>query len=126
MCGIVGATGHSISEQALRRAVDSLRHRGPDGSGIFLDPEIPVALGHARLSIIDLTTGGQPLYSEEGDLVLVCNGEIYDFERLREELILLRSRIPHPQRLGSDHPPLPAIRPRLCRSPARRVCLSPV
>ena len=89
MCGIVGATGHSISEQALQRAIDSMRHRGPDGSGMFLDPEIPVALGHARLSIIDLATGAQPLYSEDGDVVLVCNGEIYDFERLREELITL-------------------------------------
>jgi asparagine synthase (glutamine-hydrolysing) len=89
MCGIVGATGHSISEQALRRAIKSMHHRGPDGSGMFIDPEIPIALGHARLSIIDLATGAQPLYSEDGDIVLVCNGEIYDFERLREELILL-------------------------------------
>ncbi len=89
VCGIVGATGHAISEQALRRAIDSMRHRGPDGSGVFMDPEIPVALGHARLSIIDLTTGAQPLYSENGNVVLVCNGEIYDHERLREELILL-------------------------------------
>jgi asparagine synthase (glutamine-hydrolysing) len=89
MCGIVGVTGHSVTEQALRRAIDSLRHRGPDGSGVFLDPKIPVALGHARLAIIDLVTGTQPLYSEERDMVLVCNGEIYDFERLREELIQL-------------------------------------
>jgi len=98
MCGIVGATGHSITEQALRRAVDSLYHRGPDESGMFIDPEIPVALGHARLSIIDLATGAQPLYSEEKDLVLVCNGEIYDFERLRDELVMLG----HVFRTGSD------------------------
>ena len=88
MCGIVGATGHPISEQALQRAVDSMRHRGPDGSGSFIDPETTVGLGHARLSIIDLATGAQPLYSEDEDIVLVCNGEIYDFERLREELIV--------------------------------------
>jgi asparagine synthase (glutamine-hydrolysing) len=88
MCGIAGAIGHFISEEALRRAIHSMRHRGPDGSGMFLDPETPVALGHARLSIIDLATGAQPLYSEDRDIVLVCNGEIYDFERLREELIL--------------------------------------
>src|SRR5208283_3190950 len=50
--------------------------------------ETTVALGHARLSIIDLATGAQPLYSEDEDIVLVCNGEIYDFERLREELIV--------------------------------------
>jgi asparagine synthase (glutamine-hydrolysing) len=89
MCGIIGTTGHSISEQALRQAVASMNHRGPDESGIFIDHEIPVALGHARLSIIDLATGTQPLYSEEEDIVLVCNGEIYDFERLRDELIRL-------------------------------------
>jgi asparagine synthase (glutamine-hydrolysing) len=98
MCGIIGSTGHSISEQALRRAVASMHHRGPDESGIFIDPEIPVALGHARLSIIDLATGTQPLYSEEEDIVLISNGEIYDFERLREELILLG----HVFRTGSD------------------------
>jgi asparagine synthase (glutamine-hydrolysing) len=88
MCGIVGAAGHSVSGQALQRAINSMHHRGPDGSGVYLDPQFPVALGHARLSIIDLATGVQPLCSEEGDIVLVCNGEIYDFERLREELRL--------------------------------------
>lgn len=87
MCGIVGITGHANSEEALRRAVSSLHHRGPDETGLYLDPESPVALGHARLSIIDLAGGKQPLYSEEEDIVLVCNGEIYDFERLREELV---------------------------------------
>jgi asparagine synthase (glutamine-hydrolysing) len=66
-----------------------MRHRGPDGSGTFVDRDAAVALGHARLSIIDLQTGGQPLYSETGDVVLVCNGEIYDFERLRDELMAL-------------------------------------
>ncbi len=98
MCGIVGATGHSVSEQALGRAIDSMHHRGPDESGMFRDPEIAVALGHARLSIIDLATGAQPLFSEDKDIVLVCNGEIYDFERLREELILMG----HTFRTGSD------------------------
>jgi len=88
MCGIVGFTGHPLGEDRLRRAVDSLHHRGPDGTGIFIDPDERVGLGHARLSIIDLETGAQPLYSEDGDVVLVCNGEIYDFERLREELRL--------------------------------------
>jgi asparagine synthase (glutamine-hydrolysing) len=88
MCGIAGVIGYSISEQMLRAAVDSMRHRGPDGNGIFMDPESPIALGHARLSIIDLATGEQPLYSEDKEIVLVCNGEIYDFERQRDELIL--------------------------------------
>ncbi|MGE4545674.1 MAG: hypothetical protein AB7D06_16400 [Pedobacter sp.] len=57
MCGIVGITRHAISEETLRRAVSSLHHRGPDESGLFVNPESPVALGHARLSIIDLGTG---------------------------------------------------------------------
>jgi asparagine synthase (glutamine-hydrolysing) len=98
MCGIVGVTGHSISGQAVQRAINSVQHRGPDGRGMFLDPEFRVALGHARLSIIDLATGAQPLYSEDEDIVLVCNGEIYDFERLSEELISQG----HVFRTGSD------------------------
>jgi len=89
MCGIVGATGHAITEDRLHRAIASLRHRGPDGRGTFIDAGGAVALGHARLSIIDLETGAQPLYSEDEDIVLVCNGEIYDFERIRNELIAI-------------------------------------
>jgi asparagine synthase (glutamine-hydrolysing) len=98
MCGIFGAVGHAVSEQAVQSAIASMRHRGPDGSGVFKDCADPVALGHARLSIIDLVTGAQPLYSEDGDLVLVCNGEIYEFERQREELKALG----HLFRTGSD------------------------
>ncbi|MBI5095360.1 MAG: asparagine synthase (glutamine-hydrolyzing), partial [Candidatus Hydrogenedentes bacterium] len=86
MCGIVGSVGHQIETEQLERAVNSLRRRGPDGTGLFLDEVSPVALGHARLSIIDLQTGAQPLYSEENDIVLVCNGEIYEHERHRAEL----------------------------------------
>ncbi len=86
MCGIVGFSGHRLDEQSLLRAVHALHHRGPDGEGIFLAEEATVGLGHARLSIIDLNTGQQPLFSEEGDIALVCNGEIYDFERVRSEL----------------------------------------
>ncbi len=89
MCGIVGYTGHSLDERKLQRAVDSLHHRGPDGSGIYIDPHQCAGLGHARLSIIDLETGAQPLYAQNDELVLVCNGEIYDFERIRHELELI-------------------------------------
>ncbi len=87
MCGIVGFAGHRLEEEKLRRAVRSLHHRGPDGSGVYIDSVEAAGLGHARLSIIDLKTGAQPLFASGGDLVLVCNGEIYDFERLRGELI---------------------------------------
>jgi asparagine synthase (glutamine-hydrolysing) len=63
-----------------------MHHRGPDGRGVYLDDDARLGLGHARLSVIDLQHGQQPLYSEDGDLVLVCNGEIYDFERIRTDL----------------------------------------
>jgi len=61
-----------------------LTHRGPDGEGFFV--ESSVGLAHRRLSIIDLETGAQPLFDESGELVLICNGEIYNFRLLREEL----------------------------------------
>jgi len=63
----------------------ALQHRGPDGVGYFEDDH--VSLGHTRLSIIDLEGGAQPIANEDGTLQLVCNGEIYNSPRLREELI---------------------------------------
>ena len=86
MCGIVGAIGYAMTEQSLDRPLLALRHRGPDGQGRYVDAALDVALGHTRLSIIDLEHGAQPLFSEERDLVLVCNGELYGFEELREGL----------------------------------------
>ncbi|MGE5215846.1 MAG: asparagine synthase (glutamine-hydrolyzing) [Chloroflexota bacterium] len=86
MCGIVGVVDPSLDSSRLEASLSLLRHRGPDGCGLFLDPDRHLGLGHARLSIIDLETGAQPLYSHDGRLALVCNGEIYDFERQRGEL----------------------------------------
>ena len=86
MCGIVGFAGPALGRAQLERAVRSLHHRGPDGYGIYIDPAERAGLGHARLSVIDLERGAQPLFARDGDLVLVCNGEIYEFERQREEL----------------------------------------
>lgn len=63
---------------------DSLRHRGPDGSGFHLDPG--VGLGHRRLAIIDVAGGQQPLYNEDSSVALVYNGEIYNFRELTREL----------------------------------------
>ena len=63
-----------------------LKHRGPDGEGTFKDEATRLTFAHTRLSVIDLSTGDQPLFDENGDVVLVCNGEIYDFERIRSEL----------------------------------------
>lgn len=86
MCGIVGFTGNTEGKEAIIKAMaDSIRHRGPDGEGYFCDDG--VALGHRRLSIIDLKGGAQPLYNETERLVLVFNGEIYNFHALRDELL---------------------------------------
>ncbi|HQX80035.1 MAG TPA: asparagine synthetase B, partial [Steroidobacteraceae bacterium] len=63
---------------------DSIAHRGPDGEGEHHEPG--VALGHRRLAIIDVATGQQPLYNEDGSVVVVYNGEIYNFQSLIPEL----------------------------------------
>ncbi|HET7600696.1 MAG TPA: asparagine synthase (glutamine-hydrolyzing) [Gemmatimonadales bacterium] len=88
MCGIV-AIYHPqgpISSEALRRATASLYHRGPDGQRQWVAPHGRVGLGHARLSIIDLVTGDQPIASEDGRRHIVVNGEFYDYERIQREL----------------------------------------
>jgi asparagine synthase (glutamine-hydrolysing) len=86
VCGIFGAIGRDLSAATIDHVLDILHHRGPDGRGSFSDPSVKVTLGHTRLAVIDLATGAQPLHSQDGDIVLVCNGEIYDFERLRSAL----------------------------------------
>ena len=87
MCGIAGIINHSgcFSEDEILNAMcGSMRHRGPDGHGRYAAPG--VLLGHRRLAVIDLAGGAQPLYSEDKSLVLVINGEIYNFRELRGEL----------------------------------------
>src|SRR5499427_13270 len=88
MCGIVGFYSRRSpnSEAALRRAIRSLNHRGPDGRGHWMSQDGRVALGHARLSIIDLTTGDQPIASEDGKTRIVVNGEFYGYEAIQREL----------------------------------------
>ncbi len=87
MCGIAGWAGPSESDpEVLREMCDALRPRGPDGDGAFLVPG-KVALGFRRLAIIDLRTGDQPLFSESRSVAVTCNGEIYNFVELREELV---------------------------------------
>lgn len=92
MCGITGflqkidATKSSMSE-LCGRMTSSLVHRGPDAGGVWVDASCGVALGHRRLSIIDLSeAGAQPMCSGNERYVIVFNGEIYNFQRLREEL----------------------------------------
>ena len=100
MCGIV-AIYHPqgrVSPEALRRATETLHHRGPDGRRHWIAQHGRVGLGHARLSIIDLVTGDQPIASEDEGRHIVVNGEFYDFERIQCEL----GRAGHRLRTRSD------------------------
>ena len=84
MCGIVGFTGNPDRE-LLRIMADAILHRGPDDDGYYLDDVISV--GMRRLSIVDLKTGKQPVLNEDGTIVVVFNGEIYNHQELRRDLI---------------------------------------
>ena len=88
MCGIVAlwSPRDRIDARALERATARLHHRGPDGRRQWIAPHGRVGLGHARLSIIDLHTGDQPIASEDERLHIVVNGEFYDYERVQREL----------------------------------------
>ncbi len=86
MCGFVGFTNLIKDDgTVLSEMMDTIVHRGPDSAGSFVDER--AALGFRRLSIIDLKEGDQPLFNEDGNLVLTFNGEIYNYKELREELI---------------------------------------
>lgn len=93
MCGIVGGAwtgrGEPLSADILRRMTDSIRHRGPDDEGFHLEAAVQkpgCGFGFRRLSIIDLSTGHQPLSNEDGTVWIVFNGEIYNYRELRPEL----------------------------------------
>src|SRR4051812_26309506 len=91
MCGIVGVMDlkgrREIPRALITRMNETQHHRGPDAGGLHLEPG--VGLGHRRLSIIDLATGQQPLYNEDGSVAVVFNGEIYNFQTLIPELAAL-------------------------------------
>jgi len=87
MCGIVGivrSDGLDIDQALLGRMADSIRHRGPDDDGFYVNG--PVGLGMRRLSIIDLKTGQQPIHNQDRSSWIVFNGEIYNYLELREKL----------------------------------------
>lgn len=87
MCGIAGIFGESWKPDDLSAMVDSQRHRGPDSYGLYFDPLRRGCMGHNRLSIIDLSDAGrQPMVSKDGALVIVLNGEIYNYLELKREL----------------------------------------
>lgn len=87
MCGLTGwfdLSGRPVAPEILERMTATLVHRGPDSCGFFQEPGI--GLGFRRLSIIDLATGDQPIASEDGNVVVVCDGEIYNYRELAAEL----------------------------------------
>ena len=88
MCGIVGVYNRKsnglISEPLIKSMVGALKHRGPDECGIYMDDW--VGLGHARLSVIDLSGGTQPIHNEDETLWIVCNGEVFNFPELKQDL----------------------------------------
>lgn len=85
MCGYVGFTNNiKDADSILKEMMDTIKHRGPDGEDKYVDEDI--ALGHRRLSIIDLEQGSQPMYNEDNSKVLVFNGEIYNYKEVREDL----------------------------------------
>jgi asparagine synthase (glutamine-hydrolysing) len=91
MCGIAGILAFNdalaLDQQTVGRMTDALRHRGPDDAGTYVCREHRVALGHRRLSIIDLSSAGhQPMANEDGTVWITYNGEVYNHEALRAEL----------------------------------------
>src|SRR5256886_10024483 len=88
MCGIAGIVNFTsespVEEERLRRMRDVLRHRGPDGEGLWCDG--PVGLAHRRLAIVDIAGGAQPMTDEAGSTWIVFNGEIYNHPQLKSEL----------------------------------------
>jgi asparagine synthase (glutamine-hydrolysing) len=91
MCGIVGIfetrSQREISQRTLARMNESQHHRGPDEGSYFVEPGI--GFGHRRLSIIDVATGQQPLFNEDHSVVVIYNGEIYNYQELIPELVAL-------------------------------------
>ena len=90
MCGITGIFDYrncrSVDESLLRQMCRSITHRGPDGEGFYFDHPAGLGLGHRRLSIIDLTSGDQPMSNIQKDVWIVFNGEIYNFPELKTQL----------------------------------------
>jgi asparagine synthase (glutamine-hydrolysing) len=85
MCGIAGLLGRA-DEKTLSEMLERLHHRGPDDEGRFVDEDDGILMGSRRLAIVDVAGGDQPIQNEDGSVVAVCNGEIYNHDSLRERL----------------------------------------
>lgn len=85
ICGIINFNQTLVQENSITQLMHSMKHRGPDDEGIFIDGN--VGLGFVRLSIIDISPAGhQPMFSYDGRYVMVFNGEIYNYIEIRKEL----------------------------------------
>jgi asparagine synthase (glutamine-hydrolysing) len=92
MCGIAGILTHHSDRENLeiliQRMQEALQHRGPDDRGIFIAPDRQAAIAHTRLAILDLSSAGhQPMSTSDGRYWITFNGEIYNFQQLRQTLI---------------------------------------
>src|SRR6476469_497637 len=100
MCGIAGIVNDNRTQPAqpylLNAMLAAIHHRGPEVAGAYIDG--PAALGHDRLSIIDLEGGLQPISNEDGTIWIICNGEVFNYIELRRELVARG----HVFRTGSD------------------------
>ena len=85
ICGFVNKWDEKKKNKNLDLMLKRIIHRGPDGEGKYIDES--VALGHRRLSIIDLDGGKQPIYNEDGNLIIIFNGEIYNYKELKDDLV---------------------------------------
>ncbi len=136
MCGIAGkVSGAGVDPALLERMCEVIDHRGPDSRGTFI--EDGVGLGIQRLAIIDLATGDQPIFNEDDSVVVVQNGEIYNYRELRAELERPRPPLLAPTRdtevivhlyeeFGDDcvDPPARDVRVRALGPPRRRLLLA--
>lgn len=89
MCGIAGVvdTSGKLNESLLKKMSEVIKHRGPDDDGIYIDREKGIGLVHRRLSIIDLKSGHQPMYSSDDSCVIIFNGEIYNYKNINAQLL---------------------------------------
>ena len=91
MCGITGLfnykNNYPVSRNLSKDMVNTISHRGPDDEGFYYADDSGIFLGHRRLSIIDLSTGNQPMTNEDKTIWIVFNGEIYNFPELKNELV---------------------------------------
>src|SRR5690242_12343797 len=88
MCGLLGIFSQNpIDGDQLAKAAQCLVHRGPEELGIWFSADKKIGLAHNRLAIIDVVAGHQPLFSENGNIIAIVNGEFYDYEKIREDLI---------------------------------------